>query len=108
MIGKERLEDDMASFARGENTDRDVITRVLLNDNTHLTLAYLSPYSTPDQSWIHGKKYDAVGVASFGPIDAREGSPTWGYLTTGPKEDTSDTHTPEWVVGGYMVDCTEF
>lgn len=27
----------------------------------------------------------AVGIASFGPIDLAEGSPTWGYITTTPK-----------------------
>jgi len=52
------------------------------------------------QAWISNKHYDAVGVASFGPIDARPNSPSWGYITTGPKENTQDTHTPEWVVGG--------
>jgi fructokinase len=27
----------------------------------------------------------AVGVGSFGPVDLREGSPTWGFITTTPK-----------------------
>ena len=27
----------------------------------------------------------AVGIGSFGPIDRRPGSPTWGYITTTPK-----------------------
>ncbi len=30
-------------------------------------------------------RLDGVGVASFGPIDIRRGSPTWGYITTTPK-----------------------
>jgi len=28
---------------------------------------------------------DAVGIGSFGPLDARPGSATWGYVTTTPK-----------------------
>jgi fructokinase len=28
---------------------------------------------------------DAVGIGSFGPVDVRTGSPTWGWVTTTPK-----------------------
>ena len=28
----------------------------------------------------------ALGIGSFGPVDPRPGSPTWGYITTTPKE----------------------
>lgn len=34
---------------------------------------------------------DALGIGSFGPIDARVGSPTWGYVTTTPKPGWSNT-----------------
>jgi fructokinase len=33
----------------------------------------------------------AVGIGSFGPIDARIGSATWGYVTTTPKPGWSNT-----------------
>lgn len=33
---------------------------------------------------------DAVGVGSFGPIDLRPGSPTWGRITTTPKPGWHD------------------
>lgn len=33
----------------------------------------------------------AVGVGSFGPIDLRAGSPTWGRITTTPKAGWEDT-----------------
>jgi hypothetical protein len=42
------------------------------------------------QAWIAGKKYDAVGVATFGPIDPKVSSKTWGHITTTPK--------PNWAV----------
>lgn len=35
---------------------------------------------------------EAVGVGSFGPVDRRPGSPTWGTVTTTPKPGWS--HTP--------------
>ncbi len=28
---------------------------------------------------------DAIGIGSFGPVDLRPGSPTWGYITSTPK-----------------------
>ena len=34
---------------------------------------------------------DAVGIGSFGPIDAQVGSPTWGYVTTTPKPGWANT-----------------
>ena len=33
----------------------------------------------------------AIGVGSFGPIDARRSSPTWGHITTTPKPGWADT-----------------
>jgi fructokinase len=34
---------------------------------------------------------DALGVGSFGPVDIRRGSPTWGTITTTPKPGWADT-----------------
>jgi fructokinase len=34
---------------------------------------------------------DAIGIGSFGPIDRRPGSPTWGRITTTPKPGWSQT-----------------
>jgi fructokinase len=34
---------------------------------------------------------DAVGIGSFGPVDLRPGSPTWGHITTTPKPGWSGT-----------------
>src|SRR5712692_2687126 len=33
----------------------------------------------------------AIGVGSFGPIDVKRGSPTWGWITTTPKPGWADT-----------------
>jgi fructokinase len=34
---------------------------------------------------------DAIGVGSFGPVDADRSSPTWGYVTTTPKPGWAHT-----------------
>ena len=40
----------------------------------------------------HPEPISAVGIASFGPIDPRLGSPTYGYITSTPKKGWA--HTP--------------
>lgn len=35
--------------------------------------------------WLSARKYDALGVACFGPLDLKKASPTYGYITTTPK-----------------------
>jgi fructokinase len=38
------------------------------------------------RNWLELQKpFVSLGVASFGPIDPKEGSPTYGYITTTPK-----------------------
>jgi fructokinase len=34
---------------------------------------------------------DAVGIGSFGPVDKKPGSPTWGFITSTPKPGWADT-----------------
>lgn len=47
--------------------------------------------TTPEETlgkccaWLKEREYDALGVASFGPVDLQMGSPTYGYITTTPK-----------------------
>ncbi len=40
---------------------------------------------------------DAAGIGSFGPIDARLDSPTWGYVTTTPKHGWANTDVAQEV-----------
>lgn len=35
--------------------------------------------------FFDGQTFDAIGIGSFGPIDMREGSDTYGYITSTPK-----------------------
>jgi fructokinase len=39
--------------------------------------------------WLSTREFDSIGIACFGPIDAKEGSPTFGFITSTPK--------PGWV-----------
>jgi len=49
------------------------------------------PTTTPGETigkcvaWLRTKHYDALGIATFGPIDLHLASPTYGYITTTPK-----------------------
>lgn len=51
-------------------------------------------------AWIKDKHYDAVGVATFGPVDPKEGSKTWGYITTTPKPNWANTDVMSAVTDG--------
>ncbi len=55
------------------------------------------PTTTPEQTLASAidffRKFplQALGVGSFGPVDLRPGSPTWGYITTTPKPGWQNT-----------------
>jgi fructokinase len=42
-------------------------------------------------SWRGQHGFEALGIASFGPVDLRRDSPTWGYITSTPKPGWRDT-----------------
>lgn len=37
------------------------------------------------RAWLAGHSFDALGVASFGPIEPRRSQPKYGFITTTPK-----------------------
>jgi len=43
------------------------------------------------KNWLRNKTYDALGIATFGPIDAKLGSPTYGQITSTPKPGWTNT-----------------
>jgi fructokinase len=56
------------------------------------------PTTTPDETLARTAAFfgqnggiSALGVGSFGPIDARRSSPTWGHITTTPKPGWAGT-----------------
>ncbi|MDM5186779.1 ROK family protein [Bacillus sp. DX4.1] len=63
-----------------------------IGDETGNILERISfPTTTPEEtmkqaiSFFKGKKLDAIGVGSFGPVDLDETSDTYGYITSTPK-----------------------
>jgi fructokinase len=56
------------------------------------------PTTTPEETIARTADFfaqnggiSALGVGSFGPIDVRRSSPTWGHITTTPKPGWADT-----------------
>ncbi|HXJ40510.1 MAG TPA: ROK family protein [Bryobacteraceae bacterium] len=57
------------------------------------------PTTTPDETLGRCVEYFAergvsirsLGIGSFGPVDLKRGSPTWGYITSTPKAGWKDT-----------------
>ena len=65
-------------------------------DDLEQTVSF--PTTTPDETigravdfFGRSGELTAVGVGSFGPIDVRRSSPTWGHITTTPKPGWADT-----------------
>jgi fructokinase len=55
------------------------------------------PTTTPDETlhairaWLGSRRFDSIGIATFGPIDARPHSPTFGFITSTPKLGWTNT-----------------
>jgi fructokinase len=56
------------------------------------------PTTAPDETigravafFARNERVDALGIGSFGPIDVRPGSPTWGFVTSTPKPGWAHT-----------------
>ena len=56
------------------------------------------PTTTPEETidrviafFERGGPVDAIGIGSFGPLDRKSSSPTWGYVTTTPKPGWAHT-----------------
>ena len=50
------------------------------------TLPRLSSFLKEQLTRLKTETYRAIGIASFGPLDLRKGSKTYGFITTTPKE----------------------
>ena len=61
------------------------------DENGHILEQVSIPTVTPEETmpkiieYFQGKKIEALGVASFGPVDLDKSSPTYGYITKTPK-----------------------
>ena len=50
------------------------------------TLSNLSEFLKTKLASLNIASFSSIGIASFGPVDLRKGSKTYGYITTTPKE----------------------
>src|SRR5215204_4544494 len=67
-------------------------------DPSDVRAAARIPTTTPEETisravdfFVREGPVDAVGIGSFGPIDARAESATWGFITTTPKRGWANT-----------------
>ena len=44
------------------------------------------------KEWLKSQQFDSIGIACFGPIDAKIGSSTFGYITSTPKPKWRNTN----------------
>jgi fructokinase len=58
------------------------------------TIPTTGPEETIDRAiafFEQGGPVDAIGIGSFGPVDKKPGSPTWGFITSTPKPGWAHT-----------------
>lgn len=77
--------------AIGSGSDGDVLerTQFATGDRPSELMEKVVAWFTQQQS-NHGK-LQAFGVASFGPVDLNQNSPTYGFITTTPKQGWQNT-----------------
>jgi len=49
------------------------------------------------RSWLNSQTFDAIGIGSFGPIDAKSDSPTFGFITSTPKKLWTNVNVLEMI-----------
>mmetsp|Transcript_10187 Transcript_10187/g.12363 ORF Transcript_10187/g.12363 Transcript_10187/m.12363 type:complete len:356 (+) Transcript_10187:74-1141(+) len=51
-------------------------------------------------NWLKDKKFDCIGIASFGPVELHEDSLKYGYITTTPKPGWKDANVVGFIRKG--------
>ena len=73
------------------------VCAIALDEPTNVLERAEFPTTTPAETigrcveWLSAREYDALGIASFGPIDLAPASKTYGYITTTPKPKWAGT-----------------
>ena len=81
----------MVVLACVEGGGTTFVVALARNDPTNIVEREEFPTTTPQETigkcvaWLKTKEYDALGVATFGPVDLEPTSPTYGYITSTPK-----------------------
>ena len=91
-------ETQMTRLAAVEGGGTTFVVAIALNDPTNVVDRAEFPTTSPKETlqkccdWLSQRRYDALGVACFGPVDLKKGSPTYGYITTTPKPGWKNTN----------------
>lgn len=81
----------MVVYACVEGGGTTFVVALARDDPTNIVEREEYPTTTPQETigkcvaWLRTKQYDALGVATFGPVDLEPSSPTYGYITSTPK-----------------------
>ena len=67
----------------GSDPDNLIAEKRIPTTNPEETIRMVIDFFSP---YTKSKELTAVGIASFGPVDLNPTSPTYGYITTTPKE----------------------
>ena len=84
-------------FAAVEAGGTTFVVAIAEGDPTNIIERAEFPTSTPGAvlsnvvGWLKTRKFDSLGVASFGPIDLHSNSPRYGFITTTPKPGWRNT-----------------
>ena len=87
----------MTILACVEGGGTTFVVALAKDDPTNIIEREEYPTTTPAETigkcvaWLKTKQYDALGVATFGPVDLNKSSPTYGYITTTPKPGWKNT-----------------
>lgn len=85
------MPDADAVFAAIEGGGTTFVCAIAKGDPDNIIERVEFATTTPEETiakcaaFLRARAYDALGVATFGPVDLRRGSPTYGFITTTPK-----------------------
>ena len=87
----------MVRLAAVEGGGTTFVCAIAIDDPTNVVERAEFPTTTPAETigncvaWLKAQQYEALGIASFGPVDLAPNSPTYGYITTTPKPGWNNT-----------------
>lgn len=76
----------LAAIAELRNPTEMIETFETVTTTPQETLSRLSKFLKKNLAYLNAESFIAIGIASFGPIDLKKDSPTYGHITTTPKK----------------------
>lgn len=74
------------------------LVAIAIDTPQNIVEKYRVSTTTPEQTlgairtWLSTKEFDAIGIATFGPVDANPSSQFYGYITSTPKPGWKNTN----------------